>query len=151
MGNNAPIIVEQIYNAPIAMVWKAITDKNQMRQWFFENIEAFKAEVGFQTQFNVVNGDKNYLHIWKIADVVPMKKITCNWKFRGYSGNSFVTFELFPENNKTRLRLTNEGQETFPQDNPDFSRESCLEGWNYFIAKRLKEFLENEFCGESTK
>ncbi|MBL4887182.1 MAG: SRPBCC domain-containing protein, partial [Flavobacteriaceae bacterium] len=48
-----PIIAEQILNAPIGRVWKAITQVDQMHQWFFDNIPSFKAEVGFETQFNV--------------------------------------------------------------------------------------------------
>ncbi len=30
--NTGPIVVEQNYNAPIAVVWKAITEKDQMRR-----------------------------------------------------------------------------------------------------------------------
>jgi len=29
--NTDPIVVEHTYNAPIAVVWKAISDKDQMR------------------------------------------------------------------------------------------------------------------------
>ncbi len=36
------IVVEQTYGAPIAVVWKAITDKDQMRQWFFEPMTDFE-------------------------------------------------------------------------------------------------------------
>lgn len=49
-----------------------------MRQWFFENIESFKPEVGFETQFNVQAESRNFLHMWKIIEVVPMKKIVYN-------------------------------------------------------------------------
>ncbi len=30
--NTDPIVVEQTFNAAVAVVWKAITDKDQMRQ-----------------------------------------------------------------------------------------------------------------------
>ncbi|MBI3220811.1 MAG: SRPBCC domain-containing protein [Bacteroidetes bacterium] len=139
---NEHIIVEQDYNASLDRVWIAITDSEQMKQWFFENINTFKAEVGFETQFDVQSHDKIYLHLWKVTEVQPRKKIIYNWKYGGYSGNSYVIWELSPGNNLTKLKLTHEGQETFPQDNPDFKRESCIEGWNFFICKRLKEFLE---------
>lgn len=138
-----PIIVEQTYNASVERVWKAITDSNQMKKWFFENIDSFKAEIGFETQFNVQSNNKNYLHFWKVTEVQTLKKIIYNWKYGGYSGNSYVIWELSPENNLTKLKLTHEGQETFPQDNPDFKRENCIEGWKFFICQQLKEFLEN--------
>jgi len=55
-------------------VWKAITDKDQMKQWYFDTIDDFKPEVGFQTQFKVRNGNKDYLHIWKVTEVETGKK-----------------------------------------------------------------------------
>jgi hypothetical protein len=48
-----PIVVQQSFNVPKAMLWDAITKRDQMIQWFFEDIPEFKAEVGFTTQFNV--------------------------------------------------------------------------------------------------
>ncbi|HEY8895376.1 MAG TPA: SRPBCC domain-containing protein, partial [Niastella sp.] len=58
-----------------------------------------------------------------------------------YEGNSFVTFELYPEGNGTRLKLTHEGLETFPM-NPDFAKKNFMEGWTQIIGTSLKEFLE---------
>jgi uncharacterized protein YndB with AHSA1/START domain len=140
--NEEPIIVEQFFNASIESVWNAITNVDQMRQWYFENIPSFKAEVEFETQFNVQSQERNFLHMWKVTEVVPMKKIVYNWKYEGYPGNSFVVFELFEENNSTKLRLTHQVTESFPQDIPEFLRESGVEGWTFFIKKSLKEFLE---------
>jgi len=143
MGDtNEPIIVEQTFNTSIDNVWNAITKVGQMRVWFFENIVSFEPVVGFVTQFSVQTQDRNFLHLWKLTEVVPMKKITYNWKYGGYPGESFVMFELLEQNNQTKLRLTYKGIESFPEDIPEFSRESCTEGWNYFIRKSLKEFLE---------
>lgn len=142
MPNSNPIVLEFTYNAGINDVWNAITERDKMIQWFFDNIESFKAEVGFETQFNIHNEGVDYLHMWKVTEVVPGKKIVCNWKFKGYTGNSFVTFELSPAAGGTNFKLINEGQESFPSDNPVFSRESCTEGWNFLLGKRLKEFLE---------
>ena len=74
-----PIVVEQIFNAPIAVVWRAITDTDQMRQWFFEPITDFEPKVGFETQFNVRCEDQDYPHLWKVTDVVPETRITYDW------------------------------------------------------------------------
>ena len=41
-----PIILERTLDAPVSKVWKAITDKNEMKQWYF-NLADFKAEIGF--------------------------------------------------------------------------------------------------------
>lgn len=141
--NYNPIIVEQHFNQNSVTVWNAITQLNQMKQWFFENIPSFKAEVGFETQFNVQAPSRDFLHQWKIIEVIPFKKIVYNWKFDKILGEGTVTFELFEENHQTKLILTNEGLENFPQEYPEFTRESCIGGWNYFINQRLKEYLNN--------
>ncbi|MDP3353676.1 MAG: SRPBCC domain-containing protein [Flavobacteriaceae bacterium] len=140
--NFKPIIIEQIFNQNIETVWNAISQLDQMKQWFFENIPAFNAEVGFETQFNVKAPSQDFLHCWKIIEVIPNKKIVYRWKYKNISGEGIVTFELFEKNNQTKLVLTNEGLESFPQDTPEFARESCIAGWNYFIKKRLKEYLK---------
>ena len=141
-AHDEPVIVEQIFDASVDTVWNSITEIDQMRQWYFENIPSFKPEVVFETQFNVQSGDRNFLHKWKVTEVMPLKKITYNWKYEVYPGDSFVVFELFGQNNLTVLRLTHKVLESFPQDIPEFRRESGVEGWTYFIKQCLKEFLE---------
>lgn len=147
-----PFVMGRTFNAPVAAVWNAITDKEQMNKWYFGNLESFKPEPGFQTQFNVHHNDKNYLHIWKVTDVVPGKKITYSWKYANSPGESFVTFELFDEGNKTRLELTHAGLETFlPENNPDYSKANFVEGWTALIGSSLKEFLEKPQLFKETK
>ena len=140
--NEDPIIIEQTFNTSVDTVWNAITEIEQMRQWYFESISSFKPEVGFETQFNINSQDNNFLHKWKVTEVVPLKMLAYNWKYEGISGDSFVKFELFEENKLTTLRLTHQVLEDFPDDIPEFSRESGVEGWTFFIRKSLKEFLE---------
>ena len=76
--------------------------------------------------------------------MVKNKKLKHSWRYDGYEGNSFVTFELFDEGDKTRLKLTHEGLETFPANNPDFAKENFAEGWTYIIGKSLPEFVERK-------
>ena len=139
-----PIVVEQIFNAPISVVWKAITDTDQMRRWFFETMTNFEPAVGFQTQFNVRVEDQDYPHQWKVTDVVPEKRIVYDWRYGGYPGDSSVTWELSETPHGTKLTLTHKGIETFPQDDPMFSRESGHAGWGYFLHESLKAFLERQ-------
>jgi uncharacterized protein YndB with AHSA1/START domain len=143
--DDIPVVLEKFFNAPVAKVWKALTDINQMKQWYFAQLENFKAEKGFETQFNVHHEGKDYIHIWKVREVIPMKKISLEWKYAGYPGNSLVSFELFPEGNKTKLVLTHQGIESFlPGKYPDLARKNFVEGWTAFMDKELKEFLEKQ-------
>jgi uncharacterized protein YndB with AHSA1/START domain len=138
------IVVEQVYEAPSSRVWRAISREVEMRQWFFETIGHFEPKVGFETQFNVQNGEKNFLHLWRVAEVVPGECFTLEWRYGGYPGDSYVTFQLSEESDrKTRMKLTHRGQETFPAEEPAFTRESCERGWKYFVGERLKAYVES--------
>jgi uncharacterized protein YndB with AHSA1/START domain len=139
---NKPIVVEQTFNASITKVWNAITKLDEMRQWYFNNIPSFEPVVGFETEFNVQSEHRNFQHLWKILKVIPTKKIKYRWRYKDIKGNGFVTFELFEINEHTMLRITNKGLETFPQDIPEFKRESCEAGWEFFIKKNLKAYLD---------
>jgi uncharacterized protein YndB with AHSA1/START domain len=144
MKNNEDVIVEQTYNKPAEKVWDAITNSKVMKSWLFKEIESFKPEVGFKTQFNIREKGTNYMHVWKITDVKPGKKLEYEWTFKGIPGDSYVKWELFPDKNKTKLKLTHKGIDSFPKDNPDLSIKSFLEGWSSLLKKNLKEYLEKE-------
>ena len=134
-----PFVIEGTYYAPVSKVWKAITDKDDMKKWYFE-LSDFKPEAGFEFQFKGSGSDgTEYLHLCKITEVIPNKKHTYSWSLQG---KSYVTFELFDEGDKTKLKLTHAGLETFPENKPDFAKESFAQGWTEIIGKNLKEFVE---------
>jgi len=137
-----PVIVEVNLAATPDAVWKAITDPGQMKQWYFNELEDFSPVVGFSTRVTVHFEDKVYLHEWKVTEVVPGNKLSYGWRYPDEPGDSLVTFELFPENEQVRLKLTHAGIESFPQEKPDFRRDSFTEGWTELLGKNLKEFLE---------
>jgi uncharacterized protein YndB with AHSA1/START domain len=141
-ATDQPIIVEEFFDVSAEILWKALTELKQMKQWFFENIEAFEPRVGFKTRFVVENEGRVFPHLWKITEAEPLKKITYNWHYEGYKGNSFLTFEIIAHHKKTVLNVTHTVTEDFPQDIPEFKRERCGAGWNYFIQQRLKEYLK---------
>jgi uncharacterized protein YndB with AHSA1/START domain len=140
--SEAPHVLKQMLDAPPALVWPAITDPDQMRQWFFEAIEDFKAETGFETKFNVECDGREFLHLWNVTEVIPQKRIAYRWRYDGYPGDSAVTWELSETANGTELLFTHVFRESFPQDDPIFTREACRKGWHYFIAESLPAFLE---------
>jgi uncharacterized protein YndB with AHSA1/START domain len=108
------VVIERTYEAPIEKVWEALTDKDQMKQWYFA-VTDFKAEVGFEFQFSVENDGKIYLHKCKVVEANPITKVAYTWSYDGYVGQSLVTFELFNEDkDKTRLKLTHSDLDTNP-------------------------------------
>ena len=143
MQTPQPFVIERSYNAPVETVWNAITDKTQMKQWYFD-LDDFKPEVGFEFKFDGGSDDKVHHHLCKIVEVVPHKKLKYSWSYEGFEGMSYVTFELFDEAKTTKVKLTHEGLETFPQNNPDFAKESFMKGWTYILGTSLKNFLEKQ-------
>jgi len=136
-------IIEQAMDAPVTQVWDAITNPVKMKQWYFD-IPGFKAIPGFEFQFTAGSENKKYVHLCKIKEAIPMQKLSYTWRYIDLPGNTLVTFELFDEGEKTKVRLTHQGLETFPQDQPDFRRQSFENGWTEIIGKNLKAFLEKK-------
>jgi len=136
------VVLERTFNAPVARVWKALTDVDQMRQWYFD-LKAFEPEVAFEFGFVVEHEGNTYDHRCRITEVIPQKKIAYTWRYHGHEGDSLVTFELFPEGEKTRLKLTHEGLDTFPKT-AAFARENFEKGWTQLIGSELKQFMEKK-------
>jgi uncharacterized protein YndB with AHSA1/START domain len=140
---NEPIIIERTYNSPAAKLWKALTDKDEMKLWYFD-LKEFKPVVGFEFSFAGGTEKHKYLHLCKITEVVRERKISYTWRYEGYEGLSEVSFELFPEGNGTKLKLIHSGLETFPASNPDFAKENFVNGWNHILGISLREYLDKK-------
>lgn len=141
------LVIERTFNAPVARVWKALTDVDEMRLWYFD-LKEFKPEPGFEFEFIVEHEGMKYHHLCKITEVIPQRKIAYTWRYKGHEGDSLVTFELFVEGDKTRLKLTHEGLETFPKTSA-FARKNFEAGWTAIIGSELKQFLEGKQKGRS--
>jgi uncharacterized protein YndB with AHSA1/START domain len=136
------VVVERTLNAPVAKVWKALTDVDQMREWYFD-LKEFKPEIGFEFEFVVEHEGNSYHHLCRITEVVAQKKIAYTWRYKGEPGDSLVTFELFGEGNKTRVHVTHTGIETFPKT-PAYARKNFEAGWTAIIETELKQFVERK-------
>lgn len=140
--SSTSFVIERTYNAPLEKVWNALTEKDEMKQWYFA-LDDFKPEVGFEFSFagQGRKGEK-YIHRCKITEVVKHKKLAYSWTYENNPGYSEVLFELFDEGGKTRLRLTHSGLDSFAQSGPDFARDSFAAGWTELIGTLLKQFVE---------
>ncbi len=138
--NKDQVVIERIYDASPAEVWLALTDVEQMKQWYFPMLESFKPEVGFETEFNVPYEDQNFPHIWKVTESIPNKIIAYDWRFGGYPGNSNLRFTLQPYDDKAKLILSHTGLLSFePEMHPEFSSANFQAGW-----EELLESLDNQ-------
>jgi uncharacterized protein YndB with AHSA1/START domain len=144
---NDLIMVERTLKASSEKIWKAITDKSEMRKWYFD-ISDFHPKTDFEFRFEAGPEHKKYVHLCRITEVIPIKKLSYTWAYEGYTGDSMVTFDLIPggateKEELTIVRLTHEGVESFPAQ-ADFAHESFVEGWNEIIGKSLRDFVERK-------
>jgi uncharacterized protein YndB with AHSA1/START domain len=121
-------------------VWKALTEVDDIKHWSFD-IREFVPRVGFEFQFYGGDSKTKYLHRCKVTEAVTEKRLAYTWRYEGYAGDSLVTFELFAEGKKTRLRLTHTGLETFPKL-PAFAPANFAAGWTEIVGTNLKTFVE---------
>jgi len=135
------IVIDRTLNAPVARVWEALNDVDQIRHWYFD-LKEFKPKAGFEFEFVVEHEGHNYHHLCRVTEVIPQRKLAYTWRYKGERGDSLVTFELFAEGEKTRLKLTHAGIETFPKT-PAYARKNFEAGWTG-IATELENFLQGK-------
>jgi uncharacterized protein YndB with AHSA1/START domain len=136
------VIVERFLNAPIDVVWRAITEPEQMKLWYFPAISSFKPEVGFEVRVDTEYEGRKKEHLWKVTEVVPGRKVSYSWNYTENFGNSSVSWELFDEGKTTRLRLVHTGLLSFqPEKNPLYARKNFFGGWT-FLANKLRDYVE---------
>lgn len=138
-----PIIVERLLEANVSTVWKAITDHREMAKWYFD-LEAFEPKVGFAFEFRAGEPGKEYLHICKVTEVVPERKLSYSWRFDQDPGMSLVSFALFRQKDQTLIILTHSGVGSFDASNPALARTQFVKGWEQIIGINLKGYLEDQ-------
>ncbi|MBA3828218.1 MAG: SRPBCC domain-containing protein [Taibaiella sp.] len=135
-----PLVVEKVLDAAPARVWSAISDRDEMAKWYFQ-IKELKLEPGFKFSFYGMEKEKKFLTSCRVLEVVTGSKLSYTWSFDEHPYDTVVTFELFPDGDKTRLRLTHEGQANIPSEDKDYARDSFKGGWEQFLNKLLPEYL----------
>ena len=136
---STPLIKEFRYDVPVQDVWQALTEKDKMKIWYFPQLQEFEPKVGFEFQFN--DDNSQYQKKWIVTKVVEGKTFAHNWSYKGFKGNSEVIFDLRPEGESTRLKVTQTNLDSFPSDS-HFARERFEWGWNDLLGQNLKHLLE---------
>lgn len=136
------VVIKQRVNAPVEKVWNALTDKAQMKEWYFD-IPDF--ELGLHNEFNFFEpgGENRFHHHGEILEVIPNQKFKHTWSYPEFSKEkTIVRWELEEDNGGTLITLTHKGLENFNHLGTDFQKESFENGWNGILGQSLKEFIE---------
>lgn len=137
---NDKLVITRTFDAPIDMVWKALTEYELIKQWspFFTN---FKAIVGFEDRFMLgPDPEHQYLHVCRVLEVEEDRKLAYSWAYDGYSGKSRVTFDLSGGPRSTEVVFTHEITAPFPTDEPSFAESNFIQGWTHTV-NALQQFV----------
>lgn len=139
------IQLEKQFNAPIAKVWDAISNKDTMKKWYFD-IADFELKEGHEFNFWAGPPDgKEWHHRCVIREIIPEKEFSHSWTYPGYAGETLVSWELIRISDEiTQINFCHEFIEPFSEEVDELKQENFQEGWTYIINIGLKEFLESE-------
>lgn len=143
MRKSPTLVLERTVNASSDLVWRALTDIKLLKKWqpYFTE---FSPQVGFETRFQMgPDENKQYKHICEVTEVIEGKRLTYSWRYENHPGDSYVTFELSPVDEGTKVTLLHHITEPFPSDNPDFASNNFTEGWTAILTK-LIYFMEEK-------
>lgn len=137
-----PIIVERSIwiNAPRERVWRAVTESEQINQWWGGDYwEITALQVGATVKF----GDPNDLMVATIAIVDPPREFSLQWppQPQYHSIPMFTTFRLEEEKGGTRVTVTETGFEAMPDTIRQERFDSTAKGYETVLAD-LKRHVE---------
>jgi uncharacterized protein YndB with AHSA1/START domain len=129
---------EVLIEAPVEVVWRTITEPDQMSQWFADRVE-LAVEPGAHGYMNF--GDQGGPVVVEVVD--PPTRFSFRWNHpRGeepVAGNSMlVEFTLTPEGaERTHLRVVESGHELrdWPDGEKERYAEEHSEGWVEFLDR----------------
>ncbi len=138
------ILIEKTYLTDLEKLWKAISDKGEMKKWYFD-IEDFKLEIGHEFNFWAGPPDEDlWHHRCVIKECVPTEKLVYSWTYPGYEGESILSWQLSKvDESHCKLILTHEFPIAFDESVEALKEENFQEGWTYILSIGLKEYLED--------
>ena len=137
------IQIEKTCNAPIALIWQAITNRAMMKEWYFNFDEAFKLEPDAVFEWTAGDTEDNqWLHRGKMLEIIPIEKLVYSWEYPGYSGTSTLSWNLLKvDDTTTKITLIHEFTIPFDSTVAALKQENFEMGWAHIINISLLDYL----------
>ena len=133
-----------LIEAPADVVWRTITEPEQISQWFADRVELDLRPGGAGT-FVFDNPDRGSPHVAPlvVTTVEPPRHFAFRWghpeEEAPAPGNSvLVEFTLSPEGSeRTRLQVRETGLDTigWPDEQKESYAEDHRNGWTFFVGR----------------
>ena len=103
-GTARTIEREAVYPHSPDRVWRALTDPEELAAWLMPT--DFAPRQGHEFVLETGDAHIGTIHA-EVIEIDEPRLLRCRWS--GVFGDSVVAFELFPEGDGTRLRVTHDG------------------------------------------
>lgn len=128
--------------ATVGEVWHALTDKDELENWWGEGV-TIEPKVGgvFREKWEDDEGKKQ-LASGKVTAVKKQKEISFTWSEKDWPKDAVTqcTFTIEADGPKTILHLLHAGWETLPEAKRAKIMKDFKVGWGYHFDE-LKEYL----------
>lgn len=135
-----------VINAPLGVVFKAISDPEELTQWFPDQA-ILEPKVGGKVKFSF-DKEKSPDHTCAtegiVKEYIPNKKLSYSWKQKDVPDfpETIVTWELEEiDVNKTKVKLFHSGF-TGREERKSFKEHD--QGWSYFLGRLEKYCIEKD-------
>lgn len=129
---------EIVIDAPLDVVWRVLTEPEQIKQWFSDEV-SLDLRAGGQGRLEFTGHDSYEI---KIEAVDPLHRFTFRWLYPEGSrpdprNSTLVEFTLRAEEGRTRLRVVESGFDRIDWSDPEKARrvEDNTRGWQECLER----------------
>jgi uncharacterized protein YndB with AHSA1/START domain len=138
-----PAIEKEVFiEAPLEVVWRVVTDPEQIRQWFADESEV-ELRVGGSGRLRFKGGDSYQLQVEALE---PPRRFAFRWlqpegSLARTDNSMLVEFLLEPAAGGTRLRVVESGFDTIDWSDAEKAKyaEGHSRGWHVLLG-RLRDY-----------
>ncbi|MGH7243954.1 MAG: SRPBCC family protein [Phycisphaerales bacterium] len=143
------VTVERFISASSARLYRALTDANELEQWFFSDVQTDARQGGaYKIRWrSVTDESKTHDRFGRYLELEPDRKIMSEWKGDrtqklGLDGinSTIVTITLTPERDGTRVKLVHSG---WPTDENGRKWAPLHEGGWTFYLENLSNYVSS--------
>jgi uncharacterized protein YndB with AHSA1/START domain len=106
---NLDVVVEEVLPDPVQTVWDALTDRAAIADWLMQTPE-FEPIVGTRFRMKTERLSEDGWVKAEVMELEPPRRMVWAWSVDDGTPPTTVTFELTPEAEGTRLKLTHLGE-----------------------------------------
>jgi len=106
---NLDLVFEELLPHPIEAVWSALTDRAAISDWLMETAE-FEPLVGSRFRLKTERLAPDGWVDAEVTELDPPRRMAWAWSVKDGNPPTTVTFELAPESEGIRLKLTHVGE-----------------------------------------